>query len=115
MRTGALRLRHIREAADVGEWPRGASLPKMPRGGEDTHHMPLKNGKQVCVNHPEQEMMTHAGFNTLVKVSKEGSELKLDTKSGILCAVLMCPSCGYIELYNAKQHEFWENPPDDCE
>ena len=76
--------------------------------------MPIRNEQMVCINHPEQEMMTHPGFNALVKVSvKKGSAVRLDPNVGIPCAVLMCPVCGYFELYNARQHEHWENPPDD--
>ncbi len=75
--------------------------------------MPIRNETTVCVNHPEQEMMTHTGFNALVRVSvKKGSAIILDPHRGMPCAVLMCPLCGYIELYNAMKHETWENTPE---
>ena len=75
--------------------------------------MPIVNGTMVCVTHPEEEMQTHSGFNALVKVSaKKGNAVRLDPQRGLPCAVLMCPVCGYIELYHALKHEAWKNTPD---
>jgi len=71
--------------------------------------MPLRGEKVFCVNHPTVECQLNNTFNALITVnkSKEGG-VNFDLGSGVPVITLICPVCGYVELYSAIKTDSWK-------